>query len=334
MTYLLAFAVALLSSLVFTPLVRALATKFSLLDIPDGQRFHSSPVPLLGGVAVVSAILVGVLLSFPLLGVQLGAGHLILGSGIVLSFALGLYDDRKGMGALRKISGQALCAAALVVGCYAGGWIEGWFLSPLLFVWVVGMMNAINFLDNMDGVAGGVIALTSLTFLFLLVGTQHWTGIVLAGALCGATIGFLRFNFPPASIFLGDAGSLPLGYLLSAVSIMVAGQAMPHSLLTPLVVLAYPVFDTTFVTIVRVKERRKFYQGGKDHSSHRLAALSGSTRKTALVIYLVCVVLGLLAFLVEHVESLLFSASVVAALLVLFSFLGLRLVKVKTGAPA
>ncbi len=330
MTYLLAFPVALVSSLVFTPLTRALAVRYSLFDIPDGERFHSSPIPLLGGVAVVASILVGGLITYASRGPRPGVEHAFLAAGLMLSFALGVYDDRRGMGARWKIGGQAVCALLLVTGCYVGGWVEGKYLFPILVVWVVGMMNAINFLDNMDGIAGGVLAVTSFAFLLLLFAQQHWIGTVLAGALCGASLGFLRSNFPPASIFLGDAGSLPMGYLLGALSIMAAGHALPGSLFPPIIILGYPLFDITFVTVVRVREKRHVYLGGKDHSSHRFAALWDSPRTTALIIYLICLGLAITAILVEHVQHLVISISVVAILALLFVLLGVRLAKVST----
>jgi UDP-GlcNAc:undecaprenyl-phosphate GlcNAc-1-phosphate transferase len=334
MTYLIAFPLALISSLLLTPLARAVAVRRSLLDVPDGVRFHRSPIPLLGGVAVLGALLLSGVISHFALGLRPNVAHLLLGAGLLLSFLLGVYDDRRGMGARWKIGGQTVCAALLVVGCYRGGWIEGAYLFPLLVLWVVGVMNAINFLDNMDGIAGGVAAITSLAFLPILFTQQHWTGVVVSAALCGASLGFLRSNFPPASIFLGDAGSLPLGYLLGALSVMTAGSDIPGSFLIPVVVLAYPVFDITFVTLVRLKEGRRFYQGGRDHSSHRFAALWASPRKTALVIYLFCVVLGLLAILMERIRYAGFSASVVAVVFLFFLFLGLRLQKVRTDSAA
>ncbi|KPJ61624.1 MAG: hypothetical protein AMJ46_00565 [Latescibacteria bacterium DG_63] len=334
MTYLVAFPVALLLSLLFSPLSRVLALRYSLVDIPDGTRFHTSPVPLLGGVAVLGAILVSAGLAYSVLRFELGLAHLLLGTGLILSFALGVYDDRAGMAARWKIGGQAVCSVILVIACYTAGWIDAPYLFPILVVWVIGIMNAINFLDNMDGIAGGVVAVTSLVFLSLLFAQENLTGTILAGALCGASLGFLKFNFPPASIFLGDAGSLPMGYLLGALSIMAAGHEIPRSLLTPIVVLGYPVFDITFVTLVRLKENRKFYQGGKDHSSHRFAVMLTSPRKTALVIYLICIVLGLLAILIEHVDHPVFSVSVVFLLFLLFMFLGVRLKKVRPDVTA
>ena len=128
MTYLLAFPVALLSSLLLTPLLRTLAVKRSLFDVPDGKRFHSSPVPLLGGVSVLSAVLVGSAVTCVVLHSELKIAHLLLGSGLILSFVLGMHDDRMGMAARWKICGQAVCAVFLVVGCYIGGWIEGTYL--------------------------------------------------------------------------------------------------------------------------------------------------------------------------------------------------------------
>jgi UDP-GlcNAc:undecaprenyl-phosphate GlcNAc-1-phosphate transferase len=158
-------------------------------------------------------------------------------------------------------------------------------------------------------------------------------GVILAGAACGASLGFLRFNFSPATIFLGDAGSLPMGYLLAALSIMTAGTASVPRMIVPIIVLGYPLFDISFVTIVRIKEKRRFYQGGRDHSSHRLAALTLSPRKTALVIYMLCLALSGIALLVDRLGDPLLSFSVLAALCILFVFVGLRLEKVKSGAP-
>jgi UDP-GlcNAc:undecaprenyl-phosphate GlcNAc-1-phosphate transferase len=155
-------------------------------------------------------------------------------------------------------------------------------------------------------------------------------GTILAASLFGASAGFLRYNFSPATVFLGDAGSLSMGYLLAALSIMAAGNPSFQSLAAPAVVLGYPVFDITFVTLVRIRESRKIYQGGRDHSSHRLAACYASTGKTAGVIYLICLALGASGFLMGRVGKPAFSLAVVVLLASLLVVLGLRLHRVKS----
>jgi len=333
MTFLVAFPVALVSSLILTPVVKALALRFSFMDVPDGKRFHSSTVPLLGGAAVVTSVLLAWVVAHLASGLETTFPELLVVLGFLASFGLGLYDDRKGMSAKLKLGAQTLCALLLVSGCYLAGWMRGDFLFPLLVVWVVAIMNATNFLDNMDGVAGGVTAAASLAFVVLLFMEQHWVGAILAASLLGASVGLLKYNFSPASIFLGDAGSLPMGYLMAALSIVAAGGATFQSLAAPAVVLGYPVFDITFVTLVRIKEKRRIYQGGKDHSSHRLAAWCLSTRKTAAVIYLICLALGASGFLMRHVDDPVFSLAVVAVLAALFLALGLRLDRMKSHLP-
>ena len=328
MFYLIALPLALAFSLLLTPLARVLAVKYSFLDVPDGKRYHYSPVPLLGGLAFTISVLATWLLTHLVAGLPFESAEVFLVLGLLLSFALGIYDDKNGMKARWKLLAQLVCGLILVTGCYVGGWMDGKFVFPVLVVWVVAIMNATNFLDNMDGIASGVTGLASLAFVFLLALHQQWVGVILAGATCGASLGFLKFNFSPARIFLGDAGSLPMGYLLSALSIMVARSANVQTMIVPLIVLGYPVFDIAFVTIIRIKEKRRFYQGGRDHSSHRLAALPLSTRKTALVIYMLCLALGGIALLVDILQGAAFSLCVLVMLLVSFVFFGLRLEKV------
>ncbi len=329
MTFLIAFPVALVLSLALTPLVRTLALRVSFVDVPDGKRFHSSTVPLLGGVAVVTSVVLAWTVTHIASGLETTFPELLVILGFLASFGLGLYDDRKGMSAKLKLGAQALCAVLLVWGCYAAGWTRGDFFFPLAVVWVVAIMNATNFLDNMDGVAGGVAAVASLAFLLLLFAEQHWAGVILAASLLGASLGFLKYNFSPAGIFLGDAGSLPLGYLLAALSVAAAGSADFESVAAAVVVLGYPVFDISFVTLVRMKEHRRIYQGGKDHTSHRLAARLASTRKTAVVIYLVCLALGASGLLMRRVGDPVFSLAVVVVLAALLLLLGLGLYRPK-----
>ncbi|MFH0778737.1 MAG: MraY family glycosyltransferase [Candidatus Eisenbacteria bacterium] len=333
MVPLVSFSVAIALSLVLTPLVRSLAVRHSIVDVPDGRRFHSSPVPLMGGVAVTTSVLAAWAAAHACSRLSFEIAELFLVAGFVLSFGLGLYDDRKGMSARGKMLGQVVCAVVLLTGFYAGGWIEGRLFLLLSAIWVVGIMNAVNFLDNMDGIAAGVGWVASLAFVPLLLSEHQPVAALLAAALCGACLGFLRFNFSPASIFLGDSGSLPIGFLLAALSLAAMKQATAGSLIGPLIVLGYPLFDIAFVTVVRVRENRKIYHGGRDHSSHRLASILTSPRRTAFTIYALCLLLAVIAILVEYFDRLAFSVFALAALSALFVVLGIRLSKIK-GAVA
>ncbi|MBN1504786.1 MAG: undecaprenyl/decaprenyl-phosphate alpha-N-acetylglucosaminyl 1-phosphate transferase [Candidatus Eisenbacteria bacterium] len=330
MTFLVVFPVALALSLMLTPTVRRLALRLSFVDVPDGKRFHSAAVPLLGGVAVVASVLLAWIAAHLVYGIETTPPELVVVLGFLLSFGLGLHDDRKGMPAKVKLSVQTACALLLVSGCYAAGWMRGGLLFPLAVVWVVAIMNATNFLDNMDGVAGGVAAAACLALGLQLSAEQHWVGGVLAASLLGASLGFLRYNFPPAGIFLGDAGSLPVGYLLAALSIMAAGGPDFESVAPPVLTLAYPVFDISFVTLVRTREHRRIYQGGKDHTSHRLATVLGSARGTALVIYLVCLAFGASGLVVYRVGRPLVSLAAVVVLAALLVALGVMLYRATT----
>jgi len=329
-SYLVALPLALIFSLLLSPPVRAIAIRLAFLDVPDGKRYHSSATPLLGGIAVIASVLFAWFLTHLVTRLEIQRAELLLATGLLLSFGLGIYDDKYGMKAKWKLIGQFVCSLLLVTACYAGGWMEGKWFFPILLVWVVGIMNAVNFLDNMDGIAGGMTALASLAFVFIFAMQRQWVGVIVAGATCGASAGFLRLNFPPAKIFLGDAGSLPLGFLLGALSIMASRSASAQEIVGPLIVLGYPTFDITFVTIIRIRENRSIYRGGKDHSSHRLAALPLSPRKTALVIYAFCLALGGIAILIEKLRAPTLSFSVLAVLIAFLVSLGFRLDKVKS----
>lgn len=315
-------------------MARNIAIRYSFVDIPDGTRYHRSAVPLLGGVAFTASVFFAWLITHIVTALQFETAELLLVLGFLLSFVLGVYDDRNGMKARWKLLSQFVCGLFLVIGCYAGNWVSTAFLFPFLLVWVVGIMNAMNFLDNMDGIASGVTGLASLAFVLLLALHGQSAGAVIAGATCGASIGFLRYNFPPAKIFLGDAGSLPMGYLLGALSIMTAGATGLPAMIAPLIVLGYPVFDIVFVTIIRIREHRRFYQGGRDHSSHRLASLPLSPRKTALLLYAFCLGLAGTALLVDSLNRFSSSILALAILAVCFLILGLRLSRLGSGATS
>jgi UDP-GlcNAc:undecaprenyl-phosphate GlcNAc-1-phosphate transferase len=283
--YSLAFLVPLIATLVLTPQAAKLAMRLGLVDRPSPHKHHSESTPYLGGLAVAGGLatvgIVSASTSGRLLTVLLAAA--LLGG-------LGLLDDRDGVGPLVKIIVEVGCGLALwAVGIRAGLFgIYGLDLA-LTLGWVVAVTNAVNMIDNMDGLSSGLAALASLTFFLIAAGVGDYLVASLAVALAGATLGFLRYNFPPASIFLGDAGTLMIGFLLAAVSLQIdlVGESGWVHAAVPVLVLAVPLFDMALVVVGRALDSRPIYVGGTDHSSHRLARMGFSGRKVALTNYAV-----------------------------------------------
>jgi UDP-GlcNAc:undecaprenyl-phosphate GlcNAc-1-phosphate transferase len=284
------FLLSGLLSLVLTPLAVRIAWAVGYLDHPEARKLHTSATALLGGVAVFVAALIAWGIGY-VAWVHRGATSdaVFLMAGAFVALVLGLVDDRFGMRPTVKLVGQAAAAVVLL----ASGNIPDLGLPVAADVFVavltlVALMNAVNFLDNMNGMVGGLsaIALAGFAFDSALRGA---TGVAMAQlALAGACVGFLPSNFPRARIFLGDAGSLFLGYSLGA-SALLAFESAPHGWgrLGPVLVLAYPAFDLVFVVITRLRSGRKVYQGGKDHTNHRLASVLQCPTRTILLMWLV-----------------------------------------------
>ncbi|MFN8177977.1 MAG: MraY family glycosyltransferase [bacterium] len=297
------------------------------MAVPSARGVHRTPTPLLGGAAIYVAF-----------AAALGAGGVFSGAvsasrvvgyfgGASLVFALGVIDDRLVLGWFSKLLGQIVAAILLIASENAS---DIFLLSPLGvafgLLWLVGLANAMNFLDNMDGLCAGITLVASLAFVVLATIAGDAGTALFAAATAGATLGFLRYNFPPATIFLGDGGSLFLGYTLAALGMMTARKLdFSLDLLVPVVALAYPIFDMTFVSVTRVGRGQSLTQGGRDHTSHRLSRVVGSPRATAWTIYAICAAAGAVAVALEVVAFA--PATVVAVLSVAFAFVafGIRL---------
>jgi len=313
---------ALVAALVLTPLVRRVALRTGFVAVPSVRGVHRQPTPVLGGVAIFGAFVVAVGVGSLLSG-SLGAGRLLgfLG-GAALIFVMGVVDDRVDLSWFSKLLGQIVAAVLLLASENSGGIF---LLSPiglvLALVWLVGLTNALNFLDNMDGLCAGISAVTALTFTGLALLAGETGTAILALAVAGAATGFLRSNFPPATIFLGDGGSLFLGYSLASLGIMTSPQgAFSLGLLVPVIAIAFPIFDITFVSVTRYARGQSLAQGGRDHTSHRIARITGGARPTAWILYAICASLGVLAL---GLQALSFApATVVAFVGVVFGLLG------------
>jgi len=290
------FLAAALATLVITPVAARIAMAVGLVSPPRIDRWGSRPTPLLGGVAIVLAVLVPAAVLVP--DRRLFA---ILAVGILAAAALGLLDDIHGLRPTSKLVGQIVIGSGLAL---SGVRVDVITIPPLAFlatvVWVVVIMNAVNLMDNMDGLAAGIVAIGA-SVLMLMSPAYGTTAAVLAAATTGACVGFLVHNFAPARVYMGDAGSMPLGFALASLTLVLSNEAASNvglAVFAPLLALGLPIFDTALVTIVRRIEGRPVSQGGRDHTSHRLAALGLSERWTVVILYIVAAVvagLGLVA---------------------------------------
>jgi len=288
-------------SLGLTPLTRQLARRIGLLDQPGGRKIHGSPMPLLGGLAIYGAFVIALLLfpNWPQYILELGS---ILVGATWLA-VVGVIDDRNGLSPWVKFPAQFLAAGVVIASGVHIDIFHSVVPDTLLTTfWIVGIVNAINFLDNMDGLAAGISAIASASF-FLLAASQGQELVgALSAALCGAAIGFLIYNFNPATTFMGDMGSLVLGFILSVLAIKLHffAQSPVVTWTIPVLVMGMPLFDTSLVIFTRLREGRSIVRGAKDHTSHRLAILGFSQRQAVITHYGACIVLGLIALVISQ----------------------------------
>lgn len=299
------------------PFFGALAPRWGLVTRQREDRWRvRGQIPLLGG----AAIALGALVTAAAAG--LGSRELLVVLGCALvAFALGLLDDLRHLAPSTKLVGQVVVASLLVAGGVRVGFVDNFAVAFLLTLfWVVGMMNALNLMDNMDGLASGISVIAAGALA--LTAVPSGPAAVLAAATAGGALGFLAHNFHPARIFMGDAGSQFLGFLLAAAALLHTASGATNvglALLGPLVVLAVPIFDTALVAASRGLAGRSISQGGRDHTSHRLAALGLSDRGAVLILYGVALLLAGLGVLAESFVSLMFPLLALAAIaLVLF----------------
>ena len=268
---------AFFSALALTPITQRLARVTGYVDHPEARKAHARATPLLGGVAIAAALVLSPLLSIALGRSVIAAPSWGLITGALIALTLGLIDDRKPLGPRGKLIGQFAAAACLVWwGTDVPALRANPFLGIAAVVGIATLLNAVNFLDNMDGILGSIIPVTAGGFAALALVHGAPVHLALAWGLIGACAGFLVYNAPPARIFLGDAGSHLLGFTLAALALqsLEGSFTWPH-VAAVLMILAYPVFDATFVVWDRISGGRPFYVGSTDHTTHRLGKLFG-----------------------------------------------------------
>jgi UDP-GlcNAc:undecaprenyl-phosphate GlcNAc-1-phosphate transferase len=309
----MAGVVAILVCLIAVPRLIRFAIRCGVVDKPSERKPHDHPIPTLGGTAVFAAIIAAVFVCFPFLPPSLRPDEIygVLGIclGAALCFIVGLFDDLFGLRPGRKFLFQVLIAGAGVLFGIKIGFLSGlssqyvflsWPLTIILtLLWITALMNAVNLIDGLDGLASGISAIAAAAFLILGLVQQQFAASLLSAAVLGASIGFLRYNFHPAKIFLGDSGSLVLGYMLATISIL--GPFKTTTALTvvlPILILGLPLFDTSLAILRRTVAGRKVYEADTNHVHHQLTKHGMSHRNTVLTLYGVSIVLAVIAVLI------------------------------------
>jgi len=312
---LLALIVGLGVSLLLTPVVRRVAIRFGYVNKPAADRWADRPTALLGGVGIVASTVIASALVLLVsdapeeTAANLSANSLVVGifASAGLMFVVGILDDVVNLKPNVKFIAQVVAGAILVM---FGGVIPltAWLpVNVLLSVfWFVAITNALNLLDNMDGVAAGVAAIAAFFLGVSSLGEASWLVASLAWGLTGACLGFLRYNFKPATIFMGDAGSLFIGAVLAGVAATATrgSGSVVSVLFVPLVIVAVPILDTVLVTVTRAIAGRAFYQGGRDHTSHRLVSVGLSEHQTAWLLYSFALVGGLISLWLTRLDGI------------------------------
>jgi len=305
-----------------TPVVRMLARRLGFIAKPKTDRWHKKPTAMMGGVAIWLSVILTYLVFVP----HTSTGWVVVGAASFL-FLVGLVDDWLHIKPYQKLIGQVIGAAVVVNYGLVLPWTRSLTTDMVITIfWLIGITNAINLLDNMDGLATGIAAIASAFLTLNLVTSGQITEALMLGVFTAALLGFLIYNSNPASIFMGDSGSMFIGFFLAGAALInVAGgrsRSFVPVLAVPILVLFIPIFDTTFVTILRKLSGRAASQGGRDHTSHRLVALGLSEKRAVLLLYGLAAMSGVLALMVREIKP-----DVGIALLAIFT-LGLTLLGV------
>ncbi|MCB0033212.1 MAG: undecaprenyl/decaprenyl-phosphate alpha-N-acetylglucosaminyl 1-phosphate transferase [Anaerolineales bacterium] len=301
-TLIIIFLMALALTAMGTPMMRRFAIWIGFVDAPAGRKLHQEPMPLMGGVAIFG----GAILAFIIFFIQFNITRQVIGifGAITLVAAVGLIDDRLGLAARYKLLGQLLGVLILIyTGVYVQLPFPAWLNYLVTAVWIIGISNAINFLDNMDGLSAGVSAVAAA--FIVLIGAINGQYLVasMAAAVFGACLGFLRHNFKPATIFMGDAGALFLGFILAILALQLRFPQNDNVVtwMVPVLILGMPIFDTTLVIISRSRRGvNPLTTAGKDHTSHRLVELGFGQREAVLVLYLFSGMFGMVAMFITQ----------------------------------
>lgn len=328
--YVISFVAAVVMALVLTPVVKMFAVWVGAVDAPNHRKVHTHIMPRLGGLAIFISFIASFFIIAPVLDnyKENAAFSIVLGGAIIV--LVGALDDRFQLSAKWKLLGQIVAACIVVFGfnlrvdilnipfLEVSTNISDWLSVVITLFWIVGVTNAINLIDGLDGLAGGVSAIATATILVLALFMGNITVILLSTILLGSIIGFLFFNFHPAKIFMGDSGALFLGFALATLSILGFKQATLVSFVAPILMLGVPIADTFFAIIRRIINREPISVADKSHLHHCIHLQLGlSHRMTVLVIYGVAMIFGTTAVLLSLWDIALWLQIVVVAIILL-----------------
>jgi len=327
---LLGFAASCVITLLATPQIKKLAFRAGAVSVPNHRSVHTKPMPLWGGLAIFIGFIVVYLVTAILSGYyEMDALVGMVGGGTLI-VAVGLLDDRFDLSPKLKLLGQ-LAAAAVVVA--SGLYIEyiqlpfgdaivvkPWIGMLITVFWIVGVTNAINLIDGLDGLSAGVSAIATITILILSIMMENWPAALLCVTLLGGMIGFLRYNFHPASIFMGDTGALFLGFSLATLAIMGFKTSTVMSFLVPVLILGVPLSDTLLAIIRRKLNHKPISAADKGHLHHCLMNMGFSMRKTVLIIYGISALFGMCAIFLSQTSQ--WGAIIIVTLVVLLMEVG------------
>ncbi len=308
--YLIAFFSALIISFMLTPLARKLAFKVGALDVPkDNRKIHKKPMPYFGGLAIYVSIMSCMIVFMPHdktnISIMIGATVIVLA---------GILDDMYDMPAKVKFIIQIVAACIAIYGGVKIHFVTNPLAEtgisllrnltvPITLFWIVGITNTINLIDGLDGLASGVASIAAATLLFTAAIKGYYFIVLQCAIIVGASLGFLPFNFNPAKIFMGDTGSLLLGYMLAVTSVLGTVKSVAAiALIAPIFALGVPIFDTTFAIVRRKLNNKPIMQADKEHLHHQLMKKGLNQRQTVLIIYLISMLLGLAAVVVSDAE--------------------------------
>jgi UDP-GlcNAc:undecaprenyl-phosphate GlcNAc-1-phosphate transferase len=341
LSFIFGFLISLSISLFLTPLMKKIALKKGILSKPGKRKIHTKPIPYLGGISIYFSFFITLLIIFYLnrkFRIEFSKefiGLFIAGTGIVL---LGLWDDIKNISPFTKLTGQIIIVLFLFTYGFRIELLTHPFFGkeihlPLILsvfltlIWFIGLINAMNLIDGLDGLAAGITVIACFTLGFIALYLKNHITAVLLFTLAGSCLGFLRFNFYPAQIFMGDAGSMFLGLILASTS-LVGSQyksATAVALLTPLVALTIPIYDTFMAIIRRLIKRRSIFKADRKHLHHRLLEMGLNQKQIVLFIYLVTLYFGIFAFLFVLIPNQ--YALILLILLALGLFMGMIVIR-------
>jgi UDP-GlcNAc:undecaprenyl-phosphate GlcNAc-1-phosphate transferase len=311
----IAAAVALL----VTPLVRNVAVSIGFVDKPGERKIHTREISYGGGIAVAAAFAAALAAGFqiqkhwmqlPPLEEKVRGGVLyVVALGAIGALVLGLVDDKYKLSPRAKLAAQFVLAIAAVAGgvritAFIG---DGPVMQVVTVLWIVLITNSFNLLDNMDGLCAGTVAIAAAMLALVALNSQQWTMMLILAALCGSSLGFMRYNLSPATIFLGDAGSLFVGFLMACSTSLVTyyRSSLPSHLAIgiPVLILAIPLYDTFSVIVIRIREGRPIMRGDTSHFSHRLVDLGMTRRQAVTTVHLACLAIGLPAVVLGQLSE-------------------------------